>query len=552
MTLDFSRCQLAPFAHQCEDVEWLVQRPYAFISSEMRTGKSAIITIAAQFLFEMGIIDKVLIVAPAPVRDVWYDQELGQIKRHAFLDVPNKITEFHARLREWTLGPESSHPLHWMVTGYEFIRSKNRLTQLLPFCTAKTLLVLDESSYCKNSAAAQTKACMQLRKMCGRVTLLNGTPVFYSPLDLFSQGNLLHPSVLDCKYITHFKARYAIQQSVLGHGGKALTSPYGHAIQKITGWVHLDELQRRFAPITVRRLQAECLDLPPKLDPVTLTATLDDNEWRIYRDMREELVAWLTSGDVAVSATAAVKALRLSQITGGFLGGIEDANIEEQVDDEILDDILISGYAYDIEGVGLHENDQDTHHACVARNVLGPRSSVQPIGRSKLDVLIWFLNQHLDIDPNFKVVCWFRFRAELLRALDEVRATFPQMAIGALHGGNTKAERREAMRLLHPDSAPAGSVFVGGIEGTGSFGISLMAAHTSIDYSSGYSPGRYAQKADRIYGPGQGHPCAYFNIVAVGPRGQRTIDHDILVARMSGEHVASRTASAWVKALRNE
>lgn len=579
MTLDFSRCRLTPFAHQREDAEWLTRTPWALIASEMRTGKSKIVVDAAQFMFEAGVIDRVLVVAPAPVRDVWYDKELGEIAKHSWHGKPATVSEFHARTRQWyhaktdkTLATKDV--FQYLVTNYEFIRSKNRLTQLLPFCGPKTLLVLDESSYVKNHAAAQTKACMQLRAACGRVVLLNGTPIFHSPMDLFSQGNLMHPSILDCKFVTHFKARYAKEEAVLGSGGRALTSPHGRVVTKIVGWhaEGLADLQRRFAPYTVRRLQKDCLDLPPKLDPVALTATLDA-EWPAYKDMRDEMVVWLKSGDVATSATAAIKALRLSQITGGFLGGVEGANVEEQFATGELIDAVDYGAPFDLPGSFLDGvtptpegaealKAQSEYFNALAENErrnaqVGTLAS-QKVGRAKLDVLLWFLGQRLDADPRFKVVCWFRFRAELLRALAAVREKFPQFAVGSIHGGNVRKvregvdERRDAMRLLHPDTSPDSPVFVGGIERTGSFGLNFTAASASIDYSSGYSPGTASQKNDRVYGPGMKGPCAYYSIVAVGPRGQWTIDHDILAARLNGEDVASRTSAAWVRALTEE
>jgi hypothetical protein len=531
VTLDFSRARLPPFAHQREDTAALLEHRWFFVTNEMRTGKSKIVVDAAQFLFEADIIDTVVVVAPAPVRDVWCDPVLGEIAKHAWVDVPNKIIEYHARVRTWTNVAAEAH-LRWIVTNFEFLRNKPRLTQLLPFCGQKTLLILDESSFVKNYAALQTKACMQLRKACGRVVLLNGTPIFHSPLDLFSQGNLLHPSILDCKYITLFKARYAIQEPVLTYGGKALTKVVGKGkfkkeiiIERTIGWSNLDDLQRRFAPVTVRRLQAECLDLPPKLDPVTLTATLTPETWRAYKEMRDELVVWLTQSSVATSATAAIKALRLAQITGGFIGGIERSGVE-------------AGEHYD----ELIENEPEDRVAELIPTI--------EIGREKLDVLLWFIEQRLDADPNLHLVVWHRFRAELFRTMAEVAQRFPQFACGSILGGQKRSERLEALALLKPETSPTGPVFVGGIEGTGSFGLDMTAAHTCVTMSSGYSPGRSAQTLDRIYGPGQTHPIAFFNIVATGPKGQRTIDHDILVARMSGEDIAQRTASAWVKVLK--
>jgi hypothetical protein len=553
--IDFSRCRLPPFAHQREDVARMVECPYFFITSEMRTGKTKIVIDAAQFLFEQNVVDRVVVVAPAPVRDVWADRMLGELAKHLWLDLPARVTEFHARTRTWVHGELRSlgeRVLDWYVTNFEFLRSKQRLAQLLPACDRRTLLVLDESSFVKNYAAAQTKACLQLRRACGRVVLLNGTPIFHSPLDLFSQGNLLHPSVLDCPYVTLFKARYALQQPVLGRGGKPLTKIVGKGrhgkeilIQEIVGWTNLDDLERRFAPVTVRRLQKDCLDLPPKLDPVTLTATLEPATWKAYKDMRDELVVWLQSGQVAVSATAAVKALRLSQITGGFLGGIEDARVEP-VEEGLLESLDIG--RLDWTGVDFEGNIRTER---VTGETSGTMNAVE-IGREKLDVLLWFIAERLEADPCLHLVAWTRFRAELFRALAEVRAKFPQFATGAILGGQKKAERLAALALLKPETSPKGPVFVAGIEGTGSFGIDMTAAHTCVTLSSGYSPGRVAQTLDRVYGPGQRHPIAYFTVVAVGPRGQRTIDHDVLAARLSGEDVATRTSAAWVARLTEE
>jgi hypothetical protein len=530
-------------------VQRVIDNPYFFIASEMRTGKSAIVTWAVQFLFEMNLIDRVIIVAPAPVRDVWADQRLGELAKHLWLDFPATVTEFHARLKTWTNGPtDAKRRLYAYVTNYEFLRSKKRLMELLPACGPRTMLVFDESAFIKNYSSQQTKACFQLRKACGRVVLLNGTPIFHSPMDLFSQGNILSPTILECPYITHYKARYAVQVPVLGHGGKPLANPRGGGpILKVASWTNLEDLQRRFEPYTVRRLQKDCLDLPPKLDPVNLTATLEES-WPHYKNMRDELVVWFNENSVSASATAAVKATRLSQITSGFLGGVEDA-IVEPLEEGLLEGIMIPGVTHDIDGEGWPNPDVKGLDFSV--NKVSPQTTVE-VGREKLEVLLWFIAKQLEADPNLHLVAWCRFRAEMFRIIAEVQRTFPQFITGMIMGGQKRAERLDALALLKPETTPEGPTFVCGIEGTGSFGLDMCAAHTCVTVSSGYSPGRSAQTLDRVYGPGQKFPIAYFNIVAVGPKGQRTIDHDILLTRLGGEEVATRTSSAWVKALTEE
>lgn len=564
MSLDFSRCKLPPFVHQREDTEWLVEQLYAFIASEMRTGKTKIVIDAAQFLYTAGKINQVIVVTPAPVRDVWADKQFGEIRKHLWDGIHATVTEYHARTRTWTTGGTEDPSLDFYVTNFEFLRAPTRLNELFKVCGPKTLLVGDESSFLKNYAAQQTRAFNALRLKCGRVVLLNGTPIFHSPLDLFSQGNILHPSILDCKFITKFKAKYAVQSPVLGLGGKPLTTNWGTVIKQIDGWVNLDDLERRFKPHTRRRLQSECLDLPPKLDPVTMTATLTTKTWRTYKTMRDELVVWLSNGNVAIASTAAIKALRLSQITGGFLSGVECAGVDDagiSIEPGLLESLDYgdgNGRNNSVAGetIGRDARDAEEDPSGIEgyqrADSDGSESSIDIVGTEKLDVLLWFIGERLEPDPNLHLVVWSRFRNEAFRAYDAIREKFPQFQTGLLLGGQSRADRTRALSLLKPETSPVGPVCVVGIEGTGSFGIDMCAAHTCVTLSSGYSPGKSAQTLDRVYGPGQKYPIAYYNIVAVGPRGQKTIDHDILTARQTGENIAQRTAAAWVEVLKRE
>jgi SNF2 family DNA or RNA helicase len=559
--IDIARCRLPPFAHQRADTATLVSEPpYLFITSEMRTGKTKIVIDGAQILFELNKIDTVIVVAPAPVRDVWCDPDLGELRKHLWLDLPARVVEYHARIKGWNWGPvgTAKRVLQWIVTNYEYIRSGDRLDELMPFASSRTLIVGDESSLLKNAEAQQTKAFRTLRWQCGRVVLLNGTPISHSPRDLFSQGNLLHPSILDCRYITHYLARYAQQQTVTSkRTGKAIETPRGREVKQVIGWINLDDIQRRFAPHTIRRMQKDCLDLPPKLDAVTLTADLTPATWKIYKQMRDELVVWLKDNTVATAQQAAVKSLRLAQITSGFLGGIEDAGIDEAA---VMPGFLESLDLGEPQSESAPTGDSEPQRGSVPKDISesiatsAPHglSDIREIGREKLDVLLWFLRQQLDADPQFHGVAWCRFRPELFRMVREVAATFPEMTVGSLHGDQKKTERQEAIRLLHPSTSPPGPVFVAGTYGTGSFGLNFTAANTSINCSFDFSLGKFLQASDRVYGPGQTKPVAYFDLVARGPKGQKTIDHHIVQARRNNEDLATWTTAAWITALTSE
>lgn len=529
--VDWSRCRTLPYQHQKYGVKSIIEHNYFFLADEMGVGKTKQTIDAAQFLFHAGLIDKVLVVCPAAVRGVWFDAELGELKKHLWETTPVKVVEFHARIRGWTAGDGAPKKMEWMITNYDFIRSKARLEQLYPFCGPKTLLVLDESSAVKNHQAQQTKACLSLRRRCARVLLLNGTPIANSPLDMYSQANIMHPNILACQSFFHFRSRYAI----LG----------GFQNKQITGWTNLEDLQRRMAPHILRRLKTECMDLPAKLDPVTITAPLSDQLWPMYKEMRDEMVAWLDQVTVSAAPQAIVKAIRLAQLTSGFLGGLTDQSHLFPNETELAEDRP--------EWVPQLTPGQPAQGA---PRVTPGQNSGQPetreVGREKLDVFLEQWRDWLKLDPNLKLLVWCRFRPELYRLYQNLLPLLHGGAVGLIVGGQKRYEREHALQLLDPRTAPAGPVVVIGTPASGSMGLNLTAAHTVVYMSNDYSLKTRMQSEDRVHRPGQIHKVSYFDIIATGPQGQKTIDHAIIKALRTKEDVAKWTTKAWLQALKEE
>ena len=67
--------------------------------------------------------------------------------------------------------------------------------------------------------------------------------------------------------------------------------------------------------------------------------------------------------------------------------------------------------------------------------------------------------------------------------------------------------------------------------------------------SNDYNLKTRIQSMARIHRGGQTHDCDYFDVVATGPNGQKTIDHVVLKALKEKENLATWTAAAWRKAL---
>lgn len=519
------RFRIPPYDHQVEGFEALVKwndpstgRIYGgcfALFDEPGAGKSAQVVNSQCQLFVNNEISRVLVIAPAGVRSVWYDEFLGELEKHLWDGIPARITEFHAKRRTWTRGPKDLPYMDWVITNFELIRRQDRRAQIAPFCTKATTMVVDESSEVKNPSALQTKAVIALRRLCGRVILLNGTPIELHPGDLYSQAYIMDPRILGFSSYFAFKSRYAIM------GGFKVNGRH----TEIIGWRDIEEIQQKLKPYILRRLKSQCLDLPEKLPAKILTVPLSDATWKIYKDMRDEAVAWLGVHGVSLAAQAITKVMRLAQITSGHIGGMEEMAYSEEERPDWVD-----GEAPTPE----------------------PYQEVRFIGREKLDFLIKQCEQKLDDDPNHKLLVWCCFKPELDRTVKELKMKFPHVTIEAVTGLQTKEERKRGFEVLNPRSTPDGAVILVGNPAAGGRGRDMTASHDVIRLSSDRRTGRRVQAEDRNHRPGQVHPVSYTDVLATGPQGQRTIDHIILAGHQRNLDLATFTASAWIKELTQE
>lgn len=597
MSIDLSRSRYPPegvppwpkqhFSHQPAGIEWLVEYDnpakgrhcpgVGLLADDTGAGKGKQVIDAACVLFTKRQIEKMIVVAPGAIRSVWVDKDLGELAKHLWYDLPTIVTEYHSRVTTWTWEEGKSHPQNnndkpfdVYVSNYEFLRSEQRLAELLQIADKRTLLVLDESREMNNWNSLQTKAMRKLRKRCGRVWELNGTPIADKPFDLFAQANLMDPGILGITSMTKFKSMFAVM------GGFMVDTPWGQMATQVLKYQNLDVLQARMAPYVLRRLKDD-MNLPPKLPPVVATVPLTPLTWSYYRQMRDDMVVELSESSLSMTQQTMVKIMRLSQITSGFLGGVEQM---EEIDDDsewkMGDDgerlvqfstlhkagdkfeaptdpnlrSFLDGLALSEGGAeGLNEQARQLVPAALAPSTL-PLNIVVEVGREKLDAFLDWLDVKLAEDESLKLLVYTRFRPELLRTADELRKKYPKMDVGLIYGGNKRQERADAKKLMDPRTCPKGPATVL-MTSAGTRGLTLTASHTIARLSRSESLYVWQQGDDRIHRPTQVHPCSYYDFVAVGPRGQKTVDKDILQALMAKLDVSTWTTSAWVTRLKD-
>jgi hypothetical protein len=255
-------------------------------------------------------------------------------------------------------------------------------------------------------------------------------------------------------------------------------------------------------------------------------ARLHDERWRIYQAMKSDLVAWF-GGQVSVSKQAVTKILRLSQITSGFLGGLED---EAPVVSAPIPDWLKKLGAQPDLPLG----------PAVVPSGAGPVT--REIGREKLDAFFeWF--GMLSAKPE-KMLAWCCFTPELERLTKEIASVYP--LVMNLKGGQTPEEREAAKLLLAPNGDPRSGCVVGN-QKAGGASLNFAAATMAVYFSNTPRLIERTQSIGRIERPGAKYPMVIVDVVATGPKGQKTIDHVVLAKLRKKEDMARLTIAEWRK-----
>jgi hypothetical protein len=524
--------------HQLLGVQRLVEREFFALFDEVGAGKTKQVVDASQILFKQGRIDTMLVITPGFARSTWAESDplLGEVAKHAWDTVPNVIHEYHGDYTDLDLVPRA---LNWIVSNYEFIRKDTRLHDLLKQLRGHhTWLILDESWAIKGKSD-QMRACRMLRyKRCDRVTILNGTPLSDGkPEDLYYPFMLLDREIIPVRNRTHFKSRYLIMGGYLG--------------KQVVGYQNLDELNQAIAPHVLSRRTRDCWDLPPMLDPITVEARLTPATWKLYTSQRDDMVSWL-GNQVSISEQAVVKGLRLAQICSGFLGGLE--TIDDDTEDKV--NALTEPTAQPIpdwlrKAGGLPNESTPPVCSEAPAQAVPPAQlqarSTREIGREKLDAFLGWL-KNFGPTPT-KLLVWCRFRPELERTTRELGSVYSTVL--NLKGKQSKADRAAAKALLAPGGDPRPGAVVG-IQKAGGASLNFAAANIAVYLSNGPALIERTQSIGRIERPGATQPMLIVDVVACGPKGQKTMDHYILRSLKAKDDMARWTVDQWRKILAEE
>mgnify|MGYP003117579262 FL=1 len=191
-----------------------------------------------------------------------------------------------------------------------------------------TLLAIDESTTIKNPKAARTKSLVKLSKLATFRRILTGFPITQSPLDLYSQAEVLSPSLLG------FSSFYSFQN----YFGQVVKRSFGaRSFRQVVGYRNLEELNKRVDKFSYRVLKKDCLDLPNKIYQ-RREVEMTKMQKQYYEQIKDNAILLLKDMDSVSVNNILTQILRLHQITCGFVK--TDTGEEIDIDNNRIDELI--------------------------------------------------------------------------------------------------------------------------------------------------------------------------------------------------------------------
>jgi len=420
---------------------------------EMGTGKSKVCIDNAGILYERGLIDTFIVVAPKGVYRNWATIEIpthmpDRIEQDICMwtSTPTKEQKINLAL---LLEPKETDHLRVLVMNIEALstpKGTRFLDKVLDQGTC--LLAIDESTAIKSPKARRTKAVIKIGKKAKYKRILTGFPVTQSPMDLWAQCNFLHPTLLGedvgDNYF-QFQYRYAILKK---------RSVGSHSFNMLVGYRNLDALSDIIKKFSSRVMKADCLDLPDKIY-TQRQVQLTPDQARIYNEIKEYALAHLGDDDFLTAPNVMTQLIRLQQV--------------------------LSGHTKTDEG------------------------KVVDIKDNRLKELMECLE-----DISGKVIIWSRFRYDIERIKNELIKVYGPLSAVSYYGDTTDEERSGAIEQFQNGEA---QFFIGNPQ-TGGYGITLTAAETVVYFANSFDLAVRMQSEDRCHRIGQTKHVTYIDLIA--------------------------------------
>lgn len=274
------------FDHQYTTAEFLTLHPRCFVLNEQGTSKTASALWAVDYLMQLGILHRVLIVCKlSTVEQVWLNEIFDVCMRRTALILSGDADRRRTRLAK---------PVDIYIINHEglSIVAKDLATR-----RDIDLVIVDEAAAYRNAQTGMYRTLVKVIKQ-RKLWLLTGAPCPNAPTDAWALARLVDPSRVP-EYFTQFKR--ATMRQASAH--RWIPLPGSH------------ELAFEAMQPAIRFKKSDCLSLPP----VTFSSRavpLSAEQQASYQQMMRHCVAEAAQQQIS-AVNAADKIGKLRQILCG-------------------------------------------------------------------------------------------------------------------------------------------------------------------------------------------------------------------------------------------
>lgn len=298
--------------HQAEYLESHWDSKYFALFWEMGAGKTRAILEGANALYEAGLMDTLLIIAPNGVHPNWPNRQAPLWLTCQWDSIVWNDRRHTKAWRQHAADVMSLDSLKIVAMNVEAFQKKNSegvkfANQIVNRSEFGAFLVIDESSTIKNPKANRSKEIVRLSRLCKYRRILTGTPITQGPFDIWMQGEALQKNIWRKNY-------YMFRQ----HHGQFRIARFGNrSFEELVTYRNLDEIQDQMSKWSSQVIKAECLDLPPKTYAI-VEVPMTKEQVKSYKEMLD-YYATTVEGQLITTDTPLVKLTKLHQITTGHI-----------------------------------------------------------------------------------------------------------------------------------------------------------------------------------------------------------------------------------------
>ena len=332
--------------YQEKAIDFVISHRESALFLQMGLGKSVITLTAIQELIDTIEVSKVLVVAPKKVAESTWVQEAASWEHLRDL----RVISVH--------GSKERRQRLLNTPGDIYVVGRDIIASTLEYCASKgicfDMLVIDEMTSFKNSAAKRFRALRKMRPMFDRVVGLTGTPTPNGLKDLWAQMYLVDMG----KSLGRSKTRYIETFfNPVKHNSIIIRCPPKHgAVEDIAALISRHALTMK---------SAEYLDMP-EIIYKDVRVALSESDSKTYRSLEYDGLLSLgkEEDDKIIAANAAALSNKLCQFANGAVYNEEHLAVEfhdEKLDalSELLEEAHESGehvlvfyqYKHDVERI---------------------------------------------------------------------------------------------------------------------------------------------------------------------------------------------------------